>query len=116
MSLSLEDVLWSNFLPSPYRQTAHSQYATIPVPRKDSPSLEICAYTYLSLAYKNHPARLLMKLLCEAKGTTTQDANEPGVFFKNSQNSQKLSDQDHRVWIDAAAGQLSLAGGLTQSF
>ena len=54
-----------------------------------------------------------MKWLCEAEGTTTQDANEPGVFFKNSQN---LSDQDHRVWIDAAAGQLSLAGGLTQSF
>ena len=75
--------------------------------------MEIWAYTYLSLAYKNHPARLLMKWLCEAEGTTTQDANEPGVFFKNSQN---LSDQDHRVWIDAAAGQLSLAGGLTQSF
>ena len=47
---------------------------------------------HTSLAYKNHPARLLMKWLCEAEGTTAQDANEPGVFFKNSQNSQKLSD------------------------
>ena len=57
-----------------------------------------------------------MTWLCEAEGTTTQDANEPGVFSKNSQNSQKLSDQDHRVCIDAAAGQLSLAGGHTQNF
>lgn len=47
----------------------HPQHATIPVPRKDGPSLEIWAYTYLTSAYKDHLAKLLMKWPVWSRGS-----------------------------------------------
>lgn len=66
-----------------------SHRVTILVPGKDRHFREIWAYMYLSWAYRDHLAGLKCNGLFEAEGIL-QNANEPGVPFRNYQNNQRL--------------------------
>lgn len=103
---------------SPFTQKTGwwQQYVTMLVPRRTVPLWRFgLIYTYP--AYKEHHARLLMKWPIWSRGNEylgwpwTRCAFQELLEPPETQVTRTL-----RVWIDASAGQLPLAGGSKQSF